>query len=116
MAFFCDDSITVTKQKKAQETVWLLLHEIGHYLVTKKHPNRYKNGYPHREKPKKNLLKAVHYVSILEEEIEAWNLGRELSKDLKFKFSVSEFEKYKTSMLKSHITWAYLKLSKDSSL
>lgn len=95
--------ITVNSKFKVESQLFMLLHEIGHYLIgtcgTSKH--RTSRGY---------VLDtdndgSIHYkVDVLEEEYEAWDRGRKLAtKRLKLDIDLKNFNKFKVNSIKTYL-------------
>lgn len=110
--YFIDSkTIQICNRSKFEIQLYSLLHECGHYLIDEsalKNPKTYFEKFPHGYLSGKSEDKdSIQYkISILAEEIEAWNRGFSLSQRLGIKLNDKIFERDKNRALKSYIQWA----------
>lgn len=110
--YFIDSkSIQICNRSKYEIQLYSLLHECGHYLIDEaatKNPKTYFEKYPYGYLSGKVKCEdsIQHKVSILAEEIEAWNRGHALSQRLGIKLNEIKFERDKVKALKTYIKWA----------
>lgn len=101
--------IQIDISKGYESALHTLLHECGHYLSGKKrdYKRRYKYGYTITGNSKwKNKRKTdIHKFTILEEEFEAWYLGRRLSERLKMKIRKEMYTLRKCKALRTYVEW-----------
>lgn len=92
--------IRINKNLKYRERLFSLLHEAGHMIIDNslRHKNIlcFNKSTPHRVKSKKN------FVHILNEEILAWNYGKDLIKKLCFEIEEEKLEDYITNCIMSY--------------
>ena len=97
--------INIRPIKNKEEMFYTLLHECGHVLVetnNKGFKDNYKtkdfNDWDKMVRTRDSALK----VSVLADEMEAWNRGRKLAKRLNLAYDEKEFKK-----LMGQCVWAY---------
>lgn len=98
-------TITVERRLKPEHLVFILAHEVGHYLIGTRGTqcNRSSRGY--REDTDKD--RSIHYyVDMLEEEYEAWNRGRRQAIRLGIKFDLNNYNKFKVNAIKTYLVIA----------
>lgn len=92
--------IKINKNLQYRERLFTLLHEAGHCIIDNE--IRYKDvlcfnkNSPHKIRSKKG------FVHTLNEEILAWNYGKELARSLNFKIDFDRFEEYMTDCIMSY--------------
>ena len=98
--------ITISERASPKLQLHYLLHECGHHLVFSHpgNPNRFEMGYPQTDK--EVTRKFQHRLACLEEEMEAWQRGRNLAKKLKLKFNEDNLESLRIHCLGSYVRWA----------
>ena len=96
-----------------ERQLYTILHELGHFLINHEQVKKYNKtlGYQYRKFSKNSV---VYKVTEIEEEIEAWKLGYQLSKKLGIKVNRHNFEVFKSSMLSTYITRHNNKNNKNS--
>lgn len=99
-------TIVIAANAHPEKQVFYLLHECGHHLVFSHpgNPNRFEMGYPQTDK--EVTRKFQHRLACLEEEMEAWQRGRNLAKKLKLKFNEDNLESLRIHCLGSYVRWA----------
>lgn len=92
--------IRINNNLQYRERLFTLLHEAGHAIID--NDIRYKDvlcfnkNTPHKIRSKKG------FVHTLNEEILAWNYGKELAKTLGFKIDFIRLEEYMTDCIMSY--------------
>ncbi len=92
--------IYINQNLKYRERLFTLLHEAGHSLIDNQIRHKdilcFNKNTPHRIRSKKG------FVHTLNEEILAWNYGKELAKRLEFKLEYNKLEDYMTDCIMSY--------------
>ena len=92
--------IYINQNLKYRERLFTLIHEAGHAIidndVRQKNVLCFNKNTPHKIRSKKN------FVHTLNEEILAWNYGKELIKKLSFYIEEDKFENYMTDCIMSY--------------
>ena len=81
--------------------LYTLLHEIGHLIIFEGKDKRYIKQ-KNMEKDKRRIRSYVYKVLLLREEIEAWELGRGLAKELNIWFDEEEYDQRMTKCIKTY--------------
>jgi hypothetical protein len=93
--------IYINKNLKYQQRLYSLLHEGGHAIIDnsirQKNVLCFNKNTPHNVRSKKN------YVHTLNEEILAWNYGKQLVKSLGFKIDEAKLDEYMTDCIMSYV-------------
>lgn len=102
-----DRRVTLTSRAQPRFQLFLLLHEIGHFLVasTERHA-RFSQGY--RNIDPRATRTFIHRLDILDEEFEAWARGWSLGERLKILKNGDRiaFDRIRANMLKDYIKWS----------
>ena len=99
-------TITYNKRNKIENQIYSILHECGHYLVQQStsYNSKYKIQNEALEDGRKK--RSVSWrVSILREEFQAWDKGRELSRILGLRINPDTYDKYSAECLRSYCNW-----------
>lgn len=100
--------IYINKNLKYRERLFCLLHESGHAIIDNSIRQKdimcFNKNTPHRIKSKKS------YIHTLNEEILAWNYGKQLIKELNFSIEENKLEEYMTDCVMSYIRQGLLSL------
>lgn len=81
-----------------------LLHECGHFLLEKNVEDpRYVNGYPMINEVKRESFR--NRLACLEEELEAWHRGWNLSERLQLNIDREDFDVIRVECVKSYCDW-----------
>ena len=93
--------IYIDQNLKYRERLFSLLHESGHALIDNQIRQKdilcFNKNTPHKIKSKKG------FVHTLNEEILAWNYGKELAKKMEFKLESNKLEDYMSDCIMSYI-------------
>ena len=93
--------IRINRNLKWRERFFVLLHEAGHALIDTdqnvKSKTCFNKNRPEYVRSKKN------YVHVLNDEILAWNKGKELAKKLYFELDNFRYEEYMTDCIMSYV-------------
>ena len=96
--------ICVSARALPDNQLYMLLHEVGHYLIDVCGSSRSKTskGYTTNETDK-----SIHYkVDLIDEEYDAWERGRKLALRLNLKIDEKRFNDYKVRSIKTYFHWA----------
>jgi hypothetical protein len=97
--------IQVTNNFLPRNQLYILLHEVGHWMVPKRLKARYANGYAKSSNPHQTS-RVVHRVDVLDEELEAWWRGRALALKLGLKsFNEDAYAAFKAKRIVSYAQW-----------
>lgn len=102
-----EKKVTLTSRAQPRFQLFLLLHEIGHFLVasTENH-TRYSQGY--RNVDPRVTSTFIHRLDIVDEEFEAWARGWSLGERLKILKNDDRiaFDRIRANMLKDYLKWS----------
>lgn len=98
--------ITIAANASIEKQVFYLLHECGHHLISQHpgEPNRFVNGY--NQMDSRVIRTFNHRLACLEEEIEAWQRGRNLARKLNLNLNEEILEKLRVHCLRTYVLWA----------
>lgn len=101
--------IYVNSNTTFEEQMYTLLHECGHHLIHETaikdfdlYLEKFNHGYYTQTLNEESLARKM---SILSEEIEAWNRGFNLARRLQLFVNIHNYEEYKNSCLRSYVRW-----------
>lgn len=102
-------SIMIAANASPAKQVIYLLHECGHHLIYQHpgEPNRFFMGYAQTDPQITRTFQ--HKLACLEEEMEAWQRGRNLAKKLKLRIDEFALEAIRINCIKSYIKWSIKK-------
>lgn len=100
--------IYINKNLRYRERLFCLLHEAGHAIIDNN--IRYQNITCFNKNSPQKIKSKVSYIHTLNEEILAWNYGRQLVKELDLKIEENKFEEYMTDCVMSYIREGLLSL------
>lgn len=93
--------IRINQNLKYRERLFTLLHESGHMLIDNNVKSKgilcFNKNMPWKVKSKAN------FVQLMNEEILAWNYGKEMAEALGFKYSIAKLDEYMTDCIMSHV-------------
>lgn len=97
-------NIMISSRLLPRRQVILLLHECGHHLIGRKeHHGRFAMGYPQTDP---EVIKTFHHrVAVLEEEMEAWHRGWNLSQRLELNLDRDTFDVVRLECIKTYMKW-----------
>lgn len=102
----CACTITIAANASIEKQVFYLIHECGHHLISQHpgDPNRFLAGYNQIDSHVVRTFQ--HRLACLEEEMEAWQRGRNLAKKLNLKLDEEALEKLRVHCLRTYVNWA----------
>lgn len=93
--------IRVNSNLKYRERLFTLMHEAGHMIIDNSIKNKgvlcFNKSVPWSVRSKKG------FVHLMNEEILAWNYGKELAENLNFKYNYDDLDSYMTNCIMSHV-------------
>lgn len=93
--------IRLNQNLKYRERLFTLLHEAGHMLIDNTIKNKgvlcFNKNMPSLVRSKKG------FVHLMNEEILAWNYGKEMAESLNFKYNYDYLDEYMTDCIMSHV-------------
>lgn len=100
---FVKKIIVMDSKLKPESTFYLMLHELGHAKLCK-HKKSYNQKYEeiYNSFSKKSF---TYKTTILQEELDAWQVGVTISKKLELKLDKKRFEMQKTKCIMSYVRW-----------
>lgn len=106
--FYSEGVIKIKSGTSFQSQLISLLHECGHLKLNTVYPDynsRFGLGIP-----KKNIKswtrRPIHRIQLLEEEIEAWNVGEHLAKELHLRVDKRLWRQIRFRCLGLYLAWA----------
>ncbi len=93
--------IYVNKNLQYRERLFTLLHESGHAFIDNE--VRHKDILCFNKNTPQSVRSKKNYVHVLNEEILAWNYGKQLAKNLKFKINYFRLDEYMTDCIMSYV-------------
>lgn len=101
-----DKIILIAANALPEKQVFYLIHECGHHLIHQHpgNPNRFELGYDQTDP--EILRRFDHRLACLEEEIEAWQRGRNLARKLRLKLDEEALNQLRVHCLHSYTKWA----------
>jgi len=97
--------ITLYKNRRAEILYYIFLHEIGHAWMLEC-DFTYSDRYPELVRFPLRYATVTYKIAKVQEEIEAWEVGKRLAKSLGLKINESKFEKIRAECLSSYMNWA----------
>lgn len=95
------NTIHINRNLKYRERLFTLLHESGHALIDNE--VRYKDILCFNKNTPSKIKSKKNYVHTLNEEILAWNYGKQLAKSLDFKIDYFYLDEYMTNCIMSYV-------------
>jgi len=92
--------IRINQNLKYRERLFTLLHEAGHMIID--NTVRYKDILCFNKNRPHKIRSKMNFVHTLNEEILAWNYGKELIKSLNFSIEENKLEEYITDCIMSY--------------
>ena len=93
--------IYINKNLKYQQRLYSLLHEGGHAIID--NAIRQKNVLCFNKNSPPNIRSKKNYVHTLNEEILAWNYGKQIVKNLGFKIDEAKLDEYMTDCIMTYV-------------
>lgn len=99
------DKIVINKTRSKENMFYMLLHELGHFLVCsgKDYEKKFRAVFVGKEHKKYGTLS--YRVGIVEEELAAWKAGYQFAINNNFTINEDRFNKIKSRMIASYMRW-----------
>lgn len=108
---FFNGVITLCKANPLEMMYYLFLHEIGHAWMLS-YDYAYDDKYPELSRKTLRYSNPSYKIAIVEEEIEAWNIGKKIAKKLYLPINQIYFDKVRSECLMNYFNWATKKRKK----
>jgi hypothetical protein len=102
---YYNNTITLYKNRRAEILYYIFLHEIGHAWMLEC-DFTYQDRYPELTRFPLRYATVTYKIAKVQEEIEAWEVGRKLASSLGLRVNESKFEKIRAQCLLSYMNWA----------
>jgi len=97
-------TITLSSRSSPERVLHYALHECGHAIIGQRLPGeRYGFGYSHATA--KKMYKVSNKIDILDEELGAWEHGRELAKKLGVKIDILSYNATRNEKIMTYMKW-----------
>ena len=93
--------INIDQNLQYRERLFTLLHEAGHAFIDNE--VRHKDIHCFNKNTPHSIRSKRAYVHTLNEEILAWNYGKQIAKTLNFKIDYNKLEEYMTDCIMSYV-------------
>ena len=100
-----DKVITLYAQRKLEILYYIFLHEIGHAWMLEC-DFTYQDRYPELVRKPLRYATVTYKIAKVQEEIEAWEVGKKLARSLCLRINEAKFEKIRAECLTSYMNWA----------
>lgn len=100
-----NNTITLSKHHKPEIQYYICLHEIGHAWMLDC-DFTYQDRYPEMCRTPLRYATVTYKIGRVQEEIEAWEVGKKLARSLGLRINESKFEKIRAECLTAYMNWA----------
>lgn len=100
-----NNTITLYHARKQEILYYIFLHEIGHAWLLEC-DFTYRDRYPELVRNPLRYATVTYKIAKVQEEIEAWEVGKKLAQSLGLRIDLSKFEKIRAECLSSYMNWA----------
>lgn len=97
--------IILYEKRKPEILFYIFLHEVGHVWMTEC-DFTYEARYPELTRNPIRYATVTYKIAKIQEEIEAWEIGKKLAKSLGLRINESKFEKIRAQCLTTYMNWA----------
>lgn len=98
-------TITLYEKRKPEILFYIFLHETGHAWL-QECDFTYDDRFPELVRSVRRYATVTYKIAKVQEEIEAWEIGRRLAKTLGLRVNNTKFEKIRAECLTSYMNWA----------
>lgn len=109
LASIYHNSIQIKKRKNEEIMLHILIHECGHIAIC----NKRNYDVTHKAVMGKKYGTLVYKLGVLEEEIEAWNVGLKMAQKLGFEINMKKFNEYRARKLSTYMSWVVSRKTKS---
>lgn len=96
------NKIYINSNNHWRERLIALIHEAGHVLIDFNH-EEVRNMKSNQSTYSEHIHSKKQLISLLNEEISAWNVGKKLAIDLKIKFDSNRLDEVSTNCIMSYV-------------
>ena len=100
-----NNTITLYHARKPEILYYILLHEIGHAWLLEC-DFTYRDRYQELVRNPPRYATVTYKIAKVQEEIEAWDVGKKLAQSLGLRIDPSKFEKIRAECLSDYMNWA----------
>jgi hypothetical protein len=97
--------ITLYQHRRLEILYYIFLHEIGHAWMLEC-DFTYQDRYPELVRNPPRYATVTYKIAKVQEEIEAWEVGKKLARSLGLRINESKFEKIRAECLSTYMNWA----------
>jgi hypothetical protein len=97
--------ITLYQNRKQEILYYILLHEIGHAWMFEC-DFTYRDRYPELVRNPLRYATVTYKIAKVQQEIEAWEVGKKLARSLGIRINETKFEKIRAECLSTYMNWA----------
>lgn len=97
--------ITLYKNRASEILYYIFLHEVGHAWMLEC-DFTYHERYPELVKSPLRYATVTYKIAKVQEEIEAWEVGKRIAESLGLRINEAKFEKIRAQCLSSYMNWA----------
>lgn len=102
---YYNNVITLFERRKLEILYYLFLHEIGHAWMLEC-DFTYQDRYAELVRRPLRYATVTFKIAKVQEEIEAWEVGRKLARSLGLRINEAKFEKIRAECLTTYMNWA----------
>jgi hypothetical protein len=103
--YYHNNVITLYRKRRAEILYYIFLHEIGHAWMLEC-DFTYHDRYSELVRNPLRYATVTYKIAKVQEEIEAWEVGKRLAKSLGLRVNESKFEKIRAECLADYMNWA----------
>lgn len=97
--------ISLYQSRRREILYYIFLHEVGHAWLLEC-DFTYAERYPELVRTPLRYATVTYKIAKVQEEIEAWEVGRRLAKSMGLNINQSKFEKIRAESLSTYMNWA----------
>jgi len=97
--------VTLFAKRKLEILYYVFLHEIGHAWMLECDVT-YQDRYPELVRSPLRYATVTYKIAKVQEEIEAWEVGKKIAKSLGLRINKIKFEKIRAECLATYMNWA----------
>lgn len=97
--------ITLYAHRRQEILFYIFLHEVGHAWMLEC-DFTYRDRYPELVREPCRYATVTYKIARVQEEIEAWEVGKNLARSLGLRINQGKFEKIRAESLTSYMNWA----------
>ena len=98
--------VTIKLNKNKEDQTYVLMHELGHLHIFASKDYNTKFAGLHAARTKRHYALQTYRVERVQEEIEAWDIGKTLADNLGIPVDAERFRRMKARNVSSYMIWA----------